>query len=457
MTINTPTRTDDHRFQVFERRSLDRIPQLASLPADERAAMRAVASVFPFRVNRYVVDQLIDWSRVPDDPIFQLTFPQRGMLSPDDLGRFDRLVRSGDDAALQQAARQLQAGLNPHPAGQQALNVPALEGETLDGIQHKYRETVLFFPKQGQTCHTYCSYCFRWPQFVGLESLRFAADEATGLTRYLDAHREVTDVLFTGGDPLVMSARHLASYVEPLLEPGREHLTSIRFGSKALAYWPHRFVTDRDADQVLALFEKVVASGRSLAFMAHVSHPRELETPMAQAAIARILRTGAVIRCQAPLMRYVNDDPAVWAQAWRTEVRLGMVPYYLFVARDTGPRHYFEVPLVRAHDIYARALSQVSGLARTVRGPSMSATAGKVVVDGVADLGGQRVMVLRYLQARDAARVGRPFFAQHDPAAAWLSDLRPWSAADAHLFEPAGYGATVERWDGGPKADGVLH
>lgn len=428
------------RFEVFDRRSLARIPQLAGLPSHEREVMRAVAAVFPFRVNRYVLDELIDWSRVPNDPIYQLTFPQRGMLTSRDLAR----LCAGDDAETASVAREIQAGLNPHPAGQLALNVPTLDGESLPGIQHKYRETVLFFPRHGQTCHSYCSYCFRWPQFVGLESLRFAASESTGLSRYLDAHPEVSDVLFTGGDPMVMSARLLSTYVEPLLARGREHLTSIRFGSKALAYWPHRFVVDRDADDVLRLFERIVASGRSLAFMAHVSHPRELDTPMARRAIARVLATGAVIRCQAPLMRHVNDSAAVWSEAWHTQVRLGLVPYYMFVARDTGPRQYFEVPLVRAHDIYATALSRVSGLARTVRGPSMSATWGKVVVDGPTMVGDRKLIALRYLQARDPAWVGRPFFAERDDSASWLDGLRPASPSDAPWFEATPLGPALE-------------
>ena len=48
--------------------------------ADVREAVEVVGRVLPFRTNRYVVDHLIDWSRVPEDPIFQLVFPQRQML-----------------------------------------------------------------------------------------------------------------------------------------------------------------------------------------------------------------------------------------------------------------------------------------------------------------------------------------------------------------------------------------
>ncbi|HSN98358.1 MAG TPA: hypothetical protein VLS89_08670, partial [Candidatus Nanopelagicales bacterium] len=396
------------RFRAYERRDIDSIQQLRNLPEEERVAMKAVAAVLPFRVNEYVLEELIDWSDVPHDPIYQLTFPQPGMLEPADLSRMMALVRAGAPAEeMRRAARDIQWRLNPHPAGQVELNVPRVDGKPLAGVQHKYRETVLFFPSQGQTCHAYCSYCFRWPQFVGLDDeLKFASREAEQLVAYLRAHPEVTSVLFTGGDPLVMKTAVLRRYVEPLLEPGLEHLVSIRLGTKAPAYWPHRFVEDSDADDLLRLFEEVQSSGRHLALMAHYSHPREIGTAVAQAAVRRIRSTGAVVRCQAPLIRHVNDDPAAWAAMWSMQVRLGAVPYYLFVERDTGAQRYFEVPLARAAEIFHQAYRSVSGLARTVRGPSMSATPGKVLVDGVAQVGGERVFVLQLLQARDPSWVG---------------------------------------------------
>ena len=158
---------------------------------------------------------------------------------------------------LNAAARQIQTGLNPHPAGQMEFNVPRLGQEPLQGMQHKYRETVLFFPSQGQTCHAYCTYCFRWPQFVGMDELKFASRETEKLVDYLKQHREVTSVLFTGGDPLIMKTAVLRRYLEPLLSPELEHVVSIRLGTKATAYWPYRFLTDPDADDLLRLFEEV--------------------------------------------------------------------------------------------------------------------------------------------------------------------------------------------------------
>ena len=414
------------RYQPYARSQIDSIPQLAALPASEREAMKAVSAVLPFRTNRYVVEELIDWSDIPRDPIFQLVFPQRGMLSPRDFDRMLRLVKNdASSAELGAAAREIQRSLNPHPGGQRELNVPYLDGEPVPGVQHKYAETVLFFPAPGQTCHAYCTYCFRWAQFVGDADLRFAARDSAPLVRYLRAHPEVTSVLITGGDPMVMKARTLRRFIEPLLDESLENIDTIRIGTKAPGYWPQRFVSDEDADDLLRLFEDVRRSGRQLALMAHFTHPRELEPAVAERALTRIRGAGAVIRCQAPLVRHVNDDASVWAQMWRRQVRLGAVPYYMFVERDTGPKEYFEVPLARSLEIFNDAYRQISGLGRTVRGPSMSTTAGKVLVDGVAELRGEKFFVLKFLHAREPSWVGRPFFARFDEKASWFDQLQP--------------------------------
>ncbi|MGI5492767.1 KamA family radical SAM protein [Microtetraspora malaysiensis] len=423
-------------FRAYTTKHLDELLGRGGLDEQARLRVRAVATVLPFRTNAYVVDKLIDWSAVPDDPIYRLVFPQEDMLPEADVSRLAALLRDGAPAArVQEAAREVRMRLNPHPAGQLELNVPRVDGESVQGLQHKYPETVLFFPKQGQTCHAYCTYCFRWAQFIGEPDLKMASDDIGNLVEYVKAHPEVTSVLFTGGDPMIMSEAVLRRYIEPLL--GLEQLESIRIGTKSLAYWPDRFVGDPDADATLKLFAEVVASGKSLAFMAHFSHPRELEPDVVQRAVERILESGATIRTQAPLIRSINDRPDVWAHMWRRQTAMGMIPYYMFVERDTGPQDYFAVPLADAYRVFRDAYAQVSGLCRTVRGPSMSATPGKVCVDGVTEVAGQRVFVLHLIQARDPELVGRPFFAHYDPDAVWLSDLRP-AFADRFPFETAG-------------------
>ena len=434
-TVSAPP-AGGRRFRAYTAKHLDELTARAGLSHEDRLAVRAVGAVLPFRTNSYVVEDLIDWAAAPDDPIYRLVFPQADMLPADDVrGIADLLACGASDVDISAAAHEVRMRLNPHPAGQLALNIPDLGDEPLPGVQHKYPETVLIFPKQGQTCHAYCTYCFRWAQFVDEPDLKMATADISRVMDYLRQHREVTSVLVTGGDPMIMGAPVLRRYLEPLLEPGLEHIESVRIGSKALAYWPQRFVSDPDADETLRLFERVIASGRALAFMAHFSHPRELEPPLVAEAVRRIRATGAVIRTQAPLIRTINDDPATWGAMWRAQVRMGMVPYYMFVERDTGPQDYFAVSLTRAYGIYSAAYRQVSGLCRTVRGPSMSATPGKVCVDGITEIAGQKVFVLHMIQARDPDLVGKPFFARYDPDAAWLSDLEPAFAA-RFPFEP---------------------
>jgi L-lysine 2,3-aminomutase len=424
------------RFHAYTAKHLDEFTARAGLSPAERLAVRAVATVLPFRTNSYVVDHLIDWEAAPADPIYRLVFPQADMLPEADVGRIASLLDGGGSAAdVKAAAHEVRMRLNPHPAGQLALNTPVLDDEPLPGLQHKYPETVLLFPKQGQTCHAYCTYCFRWAQFVDEPDLKMAMGDTSRLVTYLLGYPEVTGVLVTGGDPMIMGAPVLRRYIEPLLDPQLDHLESIRIGSKSLGYWPQRFVTDPDADDTLRLFEEVVASGRCLAFMAHFSHPRELESPLVAEAVRRIEATGAIIRTQAPLIRSINDDHETWADMWRLQVRMGMVPYYMFIERDTGPQDYYAVPLVRAYEIFRDAYRTVSGLCRTVRGPSMSATPGKVTVDGVTEVAGEKVFVLRMIQARDPSLVGKPFFARFDPTATWVSDLEP-AFASRFPFEP---------------------
>lgn len=424
------------RYRPYTLRNFLELPQVQRLSREQRFAIDVVGRVLPFKTNNYVVEELIDWDRVPDDPMFILNFPQRDMLLPRHFREMAGLLLGGAAGGdIETAANRIRLELNPHPAGQLDHNVPTLGSTRLSGLQHKYRETVLFFPSNGQTCHAYCTFCFRWPQFVGMDGLKFATQEIELLVKYLRNHPEVSDVLFTGGDPMIMRASNLARYIVPLLEARVPNLRTIRIGTKTLGYWPYRFLTDEDAQEVLDLCRRITGSGLHLAVMAHFNHPRELGTEAAKEAIARIRETGAEIRTQSPLLRHINDRPEVWSEMWREQVRLGCVPYYMFVARDTGAQHYFGVPLVRAWGIFRDAHSSVSGVARTVRGPSMSADPGKVEVLGVTNVGNRKVIALRMLQGRNPEWTMRPFFAEFDEEATWLSDLRPAFGETRFFFE----------------------
>ncbi len=412
-------REEKLKYKPITLQNFRSLPQLKRMSEEQLFDIEVAGNVLPFRSNNFVIENLIDWSQVPDDPMFRLTFPQREMLKPH---HFEQMAAALKKGTASHVAHQIRMELNPHPAGQLERNIPLFEGRKLQGVQHKYRETVLFFPSQGQTCHAFCSFCFRWPQFV-LKDMRIAMSEVDLLKRYIQSHPDVSDVLFTGGDPMVMRTEILKTYIQPLLNV--ENLRTIRLGTKALSYWPYRFLNESDADNLLRLFECVVASGKHLTIMSHFNHPVELQPEAVSNAIGRIRSTGAQIRTQSPLLAHINDSPELWAEMWTRQVKLGLIPYYFFIVRDTGAQHYFGVPIVRSWEIFRNAYQKVSGICRTVRGPSMSTDPGKVHILGVVQVGSSKAIALQFIQARNPAWVRRPFLAEYDEKAIWFDELKP--------------------------------
>ncbi|MFB9483050.1 KamA family radical SAM protein [Streptomyces filamentosus] len=390
-----------------------------------------VARVLPFKVSAHVADVLVDWGRAPDDPLYRLVMPHRDMLSPADFAAVEAALP--DEERLRRVVTGIRERLAPPPE-----DPPG--GEDGQGLEHVYPDTLLVLPRQGQTCHSHCGYCFRWPQFTGEPGGRRAVHGPGAMCAHLDRHPAVTDVLLTGGDPLVMRADVLADYLAPLTGRRHGHVRTVRIGTKAVSFAPERFLTAPDADDLLRLLDGVVRSGRHLALMLHVTHPRELEPGPARRALRRLHATGAVLRTQAPVVRHVNDDPAVWARMWQEQVELGLVPYDMFVARDTGPRRYYGLPLVRVLGVYTEACRRVSGLARTARGPVMATGLGKLVVDGIARLPDGPAFALRALRTRDPELTGTLAHARFDPTARWWSDLVPYGEHDRCLIPDRGPG-----------------
>lgn len=426
------------QYKAYTLRNFRQIPQIGLLTEQQKFEIEVVGNVLPFKTNNYVIDELIDWENFEDDPFFILTFPQKKMLDEKSYKTVASLLENGAPReTLKREITRIRMKLNPNPAGQEN-NVPEFEGKKLNGIQHKYRETMLFFPTQGQTCHAYCTFCFRWPQFA-MNDFKFAMKEANVMVDYLRANPHISDVLFTGGDPATMKTGFFEMYFNALLEADIPNLRNIRIGTKSLAYWPYRFTSDHDADDLLRLFKKMKKRGINIALMAHFNHPGELKTKAVQQAVQRLLAVGVQIRSQSPLLRKINDKADIWAENWKEQVRQGIIPYYMFIARDTGAQDYFAVSLHRASQIFRNAYSQVSGICRTVKGPSMSCSPGKVQIVGTSELNGEKIFVLNFLQARDPAWVGKPFFAKFNPDAVWIDELEPAFGQADFFFEKEYY------------------
>jgi KamA family protein len=417
-------------FKSYGIKELSSISQLNSIDQQLIDDIKVASEIYPFKTNNYVVDNLIDWSNWRTDPIFRLNFPDRKMLTDTVYEKIKTSKGNIPETEYNDLIHNIRLGLNPHPAGQMDLNTPYYDSARLDGLQHKYQKTVLFFPSQGQTCHAYCTFCFRWPQFVNDSTMKIQAREIKTLLIYLRENPQISEVLFTGGDPMIMNSATLSKYILPILDI--PHIQTVRIGTKALSYWPFKFVTDDDSTKLLQLFSHVIGNGKHLALMAHFNHPVELSTPIIKEAISKLTGIGVTIRSQGPLLKNINNNARTWSEMWELQVHLGCIPYYMFLPRDTGAQQYFSETLQNAHKIFTDAIQNTAGLCKTVRGPIMSVTQGKLELLDIHD----DAFFLRYIQHRNPKMAYKVFLARSKrPDPIWFDDLAPYDNSYDKFFK----------------------
>jgi lysine 2,3-aminomutase len=350
------------------------ISKIQNIPEDVREQLKQVAKKFVFRVNDYYI-QLINWED-PNDPIRQLIVPHPDELKP--WGRLD--------------------------ASNEISNTP------VRGVQHKYPHTVLLLCNE--VCGAYCRYCFRKRLFMN-DNDEVSFDIGVGL-EYIRTHKQVTNVLLTGGDPLILGTRRLKQIFEQLR--AIEHVQIIRIGTKMPAFNPWRVIDD---PELQASIREHSTAEKRIYIMAHFDHPREL-TESAIKGIDCLQRSGAIVVNQCPLLRGINDNSEILAEMFRKLSFIGAPQYYLFQGRPTEGNLPYTVPIVRGYTLFEDAKKQVSGLAKRARFV-MSHETGKIEIVGVDE----RHMYLRYHRAKDPADEGRFMIFERDDDALWLDDLKP--------------------------------
>ncbi|WP_207946658.1 lysine 2,3-aminomutase [Actinomadura sp. 7K507] len=423
-----PPRGGSRQFRLYTADDLEELAARAGLSADQRLAARAVAAVVPFAVTSYVVEQLIEWEKGAEDPIYRLTFPQPDMLPAERVSQLcDLLARQAPAEQVEKVAAAARRALAPEPAGR-AMHAEAGREQVPAPVPDRAPvadEVVLSLPdhQYATGTGTYGTDQAVPPQPDGRPRWAATGPGLRELTAYVLEHPRVTSVVLSGGEPMAAGAPVLGQWLRPLL--ALEQIETIQLETAALARWPYRWITqpDADADDTLRLFETVAAVGKNLAVMARFCHPRELEPEPVRHAVRRIADSGAVLRTRAPLLASVNDSAQDWTTMWRRQLRLGMIPYLMSVERQAGHTERFSVPLGHACDLFQGSYARVSGLARTVRGPAMTTATAMVCVDGVTEIRGEKVFTLRFAHAADPDLLAQPFFARYDPDARWLTDL----------------------------------
>ena len=350
---------------------LTQIDQIQQLNMRERAALEPVTERFSFRANDYYLS-LIDWDD-PNDPIRRAVVPHPQEL--DEWGRLD-------------------------PSDEKTYTV-------MPGVEHKYPSTVLLLVSN--VCDSICRYCFRKRVFIQPEAEHL--HDVPAAVEYIRQHDEVTNVLLTGGDPLMLATAKLTDIVARLRQI--EHVQIIRVGSRVPAFNPYRIIDD---PSLLETIEQHSTASRRLYVMTHFIHPREL-TDAAIEAVGRLQKAGAIAANQTPLVRGINDDPDTLADLLAKLSFIGDVPYYIFQCRPATGNRAYTVPIEEGYEIVERAKARLSGLAKRIR-YTMSHATGKIEIIGkTADH-----VYFKYHRAADDADSGRLLVFASNPKAYWLDD-----------------------------------
>ncbi len=356
-----------HRVRFI--RDLKLVPQLRP---DEAEKLDAVSRRFAFRCNDYYLS-LIDWSD-PADPIRRIVIPCENEL--EEWGRLD----ASDEHRYTVAP----------------------------GCEHKYPRVAVLLVSA--VCGGLCRFCFRKRLFLP-GNTETALDIAPGVD-YIRKHTEITNVLVTGGDPLILSTGRLREILRILFDI--PHVGIVRIGTKMLAFNPFRVLDDPALPRLVSEFS---TGSKRLYFMTQFNHPREL-TPPAREAIEQLSRANAILCNQTPLLRGINDDPVVLGELFRQLSFIGVPPYYVFQCRPTSGNRHFVVPLAQAFRIFEEARSRVGGLGKRGRFV-MSHVTGKVEILAMTDTH----FYMRYHRALDPADERKLLIFPRDETACWLDDL----------------------------------
>lgn len=400
--------------------------------------------VYRFMATKHVLNT-INWDDFENDSLFQLVIPQPGMIRKE---LVDAYKAAKTDEEKEQLITDYMKQTNPHD-GKQLLNKPYYEEEDgtisiVEGSQHKYPQVKLIFDKTTQNCFAFCTYCFRHAQVRGDEDM-FIQRDVSQVHHYIRQHKEITDVLITGGDASYMPYERLKAYAMPFItDPEMAHIKNLRLGTRVLSYDPELILSD-EYSNILNLFKELIDNGIQVIFMSHFSTPREVLNISTIAAIRRLRAAGVTVKSQSPVMNHISlftDDNGEIdvdksAQNWIDLGNvLGMLTvsfHSMYCARPTGEHHYFTVPLKGINEVFSKIYRSLPSVNRPSRYITMTSSAGKISMLGVAEINGEKVFALKFNESRNMEWMDKVFLAKYDEKENTIANLKPIDG-DKHFF-----------------------
>ncbi len=359
--------------------SIDTLMRYVDLSESEEKTLREVVDNHPMNIPRYYLS-LIDENN-PLDPIRKLALPSE-----------DELVIAG---AMGETTKD-PYGDDKHNKG--------------NGILHKYPYSALIVATD--YCSMYCRHCFR-KAIVGLPNDK-TVENFLQAAQYIREHKEITNVIISGGDPLLINTKRIRKILDSLVDI--EHVNYVRIGTRTPVVYPMRFYDD----DLLRCFEEF-NQHKTLYLPTHFNHVNEI-TETSKDAVLRIRQTGTTVNNQAVLLEGVNDTAQDIEDLMNGLVKIGVNPYYLYQCMPVSRvRHHFQVPLKKGIDIVDEAKLKLDGYAKRFKF-IMGHDIGKIEIVGRID----DKLILKQIHSRpeEPEKASRMMVMQLDDKAGWLDDMQ---------------------------------
>ncbi len=227
------------------------------------------------------------------------------------------------------------------PIGDDALS-------PVKGVVHRYPDRALLKPLL--VCPVYCRFCFR-REHVGPDGGVLTDTELAVAYAWFAAHPAVTEVILTGGDPLMLSPRRLRGIIGTL--SAIPHIQTIRIHTRVPVADPERL-----SDELAAAMD----TDRSMWLVVHANHAREF-SPAARAALRRVRTRGIPVLGQSVLLRGVNDNTEALEALFRAMLAARVKPYYLHQLDPAPGTARFRVPIEEGRALLEGLRGRVTGLA----------------------------------------------------------------------------------------------